>query len=210
MKTFTYLFLLTALIIFGCHQRSGTISNEVETKNKIFTLDTALKDTVQRHIKLHSNKHFSSFETPADVRFFSDEILIDSVIKPDFHMISWYSNRKDTIDLVAHVGEFETQALLIRFIYGTPHVYYFRASHERQRYFRLTTTDSLTDQLEVPSVRYKLALSAVPDTFQKPVVFGSIDMESGIYFDQRDSLKGKRVQMKFYFSSQFRNFAYPE
>jgi len=62
----------------------------------------------------------------------------------------------------------------------------------------------------VPPVRYKLGLSKVPDTIQKPVVFGSIDMESGIYFDQRDSLKGKRVQMKFYFSSQFRNFDYPE
>jgi|GEM_PF-3193577 len=210
MKTFTCLSLLTTLIIFGCHRRSGTTSNEVATKNKIFTLDIALKDTVQRHIKLLSNKHFSSFETPADVRFFSDGVLVDSVITPYFHIISWYSNRKDTIDLVAHVGEFETQALLVRFIHNIPHVFYFRAPHENQKYFRLNKTDPFINQIEVPPVRYKLGLSKVPDTIQKPVVFGSIDMESGIYFDQRDSLKGKRVQMKFYFSSQFRNFDYPE
>jgi hypothetical protein len=201
MKSFALLALLTSLFVYGCQQGART---------KTFTLDIAIKDTVQQHIKLHSNKYFSDFETPAEVRFFSDGVLVDSVIEADFHMISWYSSHKDTIDLVAHVGELETQALLIRFKYGTPHVYYFRASHDREKFFRLTKTDSFSDRLEVPSIYYKLILSAVPDSIQKPIVFGSIEMESGIYFDKRDSLKKKKVQMKFYFCSQFRSFNYPQ
>jgi hypothetical protein len=208
MNNLTYLLLLSVLIVCSCQQKTGTSSVEGATKNEIFTLDTAIKDTVQRHTILHSNRHFASFETPAEVRFFSDGSLIDSVIEPIFQMISWYTIHKDTIDLVAHLGEFETQALLVRFISGVPQVYYFRAAHERQKYFKLTRTGSFTDQLEVPPVCYKLILSVVPDTVHRPVVFGSIDMISGIYFDQRDSLKKSSIQMKFYFCSQFRDFGY--
>jgi hypothetical protein len=210
MKAFTYFLLLNMLFVCGCHRKPETSLNEGGSKDNIFTVDTALKDTVQRHIKLHPNKYFSDFKTAAEVRFFSDGSLVDSIIKPDFEMISWYSIHKDTIDLVAHVGEFETQALLVRFISGVPHVYYFRAAHERQKYFRLTKTDSFTDQLEVPPVSYKLNLSAVPNTIQKPVVFGRIDMKTGIYFDQRDSLRESMVQLKFYFCSQFRDFGYTQ
>jgi len=80
MKPFTHLALLTTLFVCGCQHGTGTSSNVLATKNKTFTVDTSIKDTVQRHIKLHSNKYFSSFETPAEVRFFSDGTLVDSVI----------------------------------------------------------------------------------------------------------------------------------
>lgn len=207
MKRLIYSLLLITPSIFSCQQRIKTFPNLAVSKDQIFVLDTALKDTIQRHIKLHLNKHFASFETPAEIRFFSDRSLVDSVIESNFRMVSWYSNHNDTIDLVAHVGEFETQALLVRFIHGErPRVFYFRAPHERQRYFRLKKTDSFTNQLEVLPVSYKLEISVIPDTIQKPLVFGKIDMESGEYFDRRDSLKREKVQMKFYFVSQFRQF----
>jgi hypothetical protein len=209
MKLFLLLALLLMIFVVGCLERTGPSANVESTKNETFNLDTAIRDTVLRHVKLHSNKHFSHFETPAEVRFFAEGAVVDSIIESNFNMISWYRIYKDTIDFVAHIGDFETAALLIRFLHGTPNVYYLRASHERQKYFRLTTTDSLSDNVEVPPVYYHLNLSVVPDSIQKPKVFGSIDMESGIYFDQRDSLKRRKIQMKFYFCSQFRSFNEP-
>jgi len=176
-------------------------SGSTATKNKGFAIDPAIKDTVLRHIKSHSNKHFASFETPAELGFFS--------IETGFHMTSWYSAENDTVDLVAHVGEFETQALLIRFLHGKPVPYYLRAPHLVEKYFRLTETDSFSNQVEVSLASYDLRLSAIPDTIQKPLVFGSIDMESGTYYDKRDSSKSTNVRMKFYFFSQFRRFDYP-
>jgi len=134
-------------------------------------------------------------------------VLTDSLVEPDFKMLSWYHSYKDTIDLVAYVGEFETQALLLRFIHRTPHVYYIRAPHEDQRYFRLKKTDTFTDHIEVPPVRYKLALSVIPDTIQKQLVFGTIDMMSGGYYDQRDTSRQERsVRLKCYFRSKYRSF----
>jgi hypothetical protein len=209
MKLFLLLALFPMLFVFGCREGTGISPNAVSTKNKEFTLDTAIKDTVLRYVKLHSNKHFAGFETPAEIGFFVDGVAVDSIIESNFHMISWYSIYKDTIDLVAHIGDFETVALLIRFLNGTPNVYYLRASHEGQKYFRLATTDSFSDGLEIPPVYYHLNLSVIPDSIQKPKVFGSIDMESGTYFDLRDSLKRRKIQMKFYFWSQFRSFKEP-
>jgi hypothetical protein len=209
MKLLLLLALFPMLFVFGCREGTGISPNVVSTKNKEFTLDTAIKDTVLRNVKLHSNKHFAGFETPAEIRFFADGAVVDSIIDRDFHMISWYSVSNDTIDLVAHVADFETEALLIRFLHGTPSVYYLRASHLGQKYFRLTTTDSLSDYVEVPPVYYDLNLSVVPDSIQKPKVFGSIDMESRPYFDRRDSLKRNQIRMKFYFCSQFRSFNEP-
>ena len=124
-------------------------------------------------------------------------------------MISWYSNKKDTIDLVAHIGEFETSALLLRFINGKPKVFYYRAPHSGQKYFRLNKADTFTNQVEVPSIRYKLSLSQIPDTINKVVVFGQIDMQSSGYYDKRDTLQQKTtIKMKFNFRSQYRKFDY--
>lgn len=206
MRPILVLTLLPALFLYCCRREVGNSAITMSAENKTFHLDAAIKDTVLRYVKLHSNKHFASFETPAEVRFFSDGAVVDSINESNFHMISWYSISKDTIALVAHIGDFETAALLIRFLHRTPNVYYLRAAHERQKYFRLAITDSLSEYVEVPPAYYRLNLSVVPDSVQKPSVFGSIDMESGTYFDQRDSLKQRKIRMKFYFCSQFRSF----
>ena len=124
-------------------------------------------------------------------------------------MMSWYSNDKDTIDVIAHIGQFETSALLLRFIKGNPSVFFYRALHEGQSYFRISKTDSFSNQIEVSPIRYKLQLSQIPDTINIPVIFGRIDMESSNFYDKRDSMqKNHRIQMKFYFRSQFRKFGY--
>ncbi|HEY0057687.1 MAG TPA: hypothetical protein VGB56_01045, partial [Flavisolibacter sp.] len=116
---------------------------------------------------------------------------------------------KDTIGLVAHFGGLGTQALLIRFIGGRPTVWLFLAAHEVEHpgLFRINKTDSFSNQLEVPPIRYQLKLSEIPDTTNKQVIFGYIDMESGEYFDKRDPEEEKlKVRMKFYFRSQYRKF----
>ena len=198
------------LFTLSCRRETGASSTAPSNNQSTLFVDPAIQDTVIRQIKLRTNRHFASFETPAEIRFFADGLVIDSIIESDFHMISWYSVSKDTIDLVAHIADFETEALLVRFLHGTTSVYYLRAPHEGQKYFRLASTDPYSDYVEVPPVHYHLRLSAIPDSVKNPLVFGSIDMESGTYFDQRDSLKRRKIQMKFYFCSKFRHFDYPE
>ena len=199
MRIITPSLMLMAVSFCCCRQEVRPFS---------FTLDPAIKDTVERHISnVRERRQFSSFDTQVDCRYYLDGILTDSLIDPNFRMLSWYSNRADTIDLVAHIGNFETSALLIRFIKGRPHLFYYRAPHEQQRCFRLNKTDTFSNQVEVPLVRYKLGLSVIPDTARKPPVFGTIEMESAGYYDQRDSVEGKQsVYYKFYFRSSYRNF----
>ncbi len=124
-------------------------------------------------------------------------------------MNSWYSNNKDTINLVAHVSNFETVALLIRFLKGKPSVFLFRAPHDigGSRYFKSNWPDTFSHQIEVTPIRYQLKLSEIPDTTNKQVVFGHIDLESGDYYEKRDSIEQRQnVQMKFYFRSQYMVF----
>jgi hypothetical protein len=152
---------------------------------------------------------FPEFRTPIEARFFANGLQTDSIIQNEFRMISWYSNHGDTIDLVAHVGDFETEALLIRFLKGKPIVLFSRAPHdiEGSTYFKVDKADTFSHKIEVKPVRYQLKLSEVPNTANKQVVFGHIDLESGDYFDSRDSLEQRRkVRMKFYFRSEYRKF----
>lgn len=205
MKLPSLLVFAALFLAAGCHRPTETASQMSATKGNTIDLDAGIKDTVLRHIHFRSRRHFATFETPAEVRFYTGGVVVDSILDPNFHMMSWYSIYHDTIDLVAHVGEFETQALLVRFLHGTPGVYYFRASHERQKYFRLTKTDSFASSLAIPAKVYHLQLSAIPDSVKNPQVFGSIEMESERFYDQRDPLKTNKVKMKFYFGSQFRS-----
>jgi hypothetical protein len=197
------------IILCCCQQRKATSPNTKQDTVRSIIIDNALQDTIERHIQFISGMHFSHFKTPIEAHFFSNDKLVDSIIQPDFGMISWYSNHGDTVDLVAHVGEFETEALLVRFIGDKPTVFFFRAPHERQNYFKINKTDSFANQIEVPPIQYKLLLSKIPDTINKPVVFGHIAMESSNYYDKRDTLqRTHRIQMKFDFRSQFRKFDY--
>lgn len=79
----------------------------------------------------------------------------------------------------------------------------FVLPHERQKYFLLTKTDSFTDKLEVSALSSNLKLSVIPDSSLKPSVFGSIDLESATYYDQRDSLNSRKVQMNSIFRHNF-------
>jgi hypothetical protein len=194
-----------------CQQATKTSPHVKKDKVQLLIIDSTFRDTVKKNIQLISDKYFASFKTPIEVRFFSNGFLTDSIVETDFRMISWYSSRKDTIDLVSHIGEIETVALLVRFISGKPTVLFFRAPHEvgGGSYFKIDKDDSLSHQIEVPPIQYKLELSKIPDTLNKQVVYGRIDMESGDYYDSRDSIEQKhRVQMSFYFQSQYRKFDY--
>ncbi len=210
MKPFLFVLFLT-IALCCCRQRQTSLGQVAKDTTQSVLIDSHLQDSLQKHIQLISDKHSSFFKTPIEARFFSNNVVVDSVIESDFEMSSWYSSRHDTVDLVAHVGEFETEALLLRFVGGQPQpqVYFFRAPHERQTYFRLHNTDTFARRLEVPPVYYKLQLSQTPDTTNKPVVYGYIDMESQDYFDRRGSLQQtQHIQMKFYFRSQHRHFDY--
>lgn len=125
-------------------------------------------------------------------------------------MMSWYSRYKDTTDLVVHLGVLESAALLVRFVNDKPAVYYFRAPHELEgpAYFKINKSDPYSRSIEVPPVRYKLILSEIP---KKQVVFGYIDMESGGYYDKRDSTELRRsIRMKFYFASQYVHYSWSD
>jgi hypothetical protein len=210
MKSSIFFLLSISVLLCCCQQPTKTLS-QANDATKSIIVDNTFRDTVKRHIQFTSDRHFSQFNTPIEARFFTGGLQTDSIIENDFHMISWYSNNKDTIELVAHVGEFETEALLLRFLKGQPKVLFFRAPHDvgGSNYFKLAKADTFTHKIEVTPVRYQLKLSEVPDTANKQVVYGHIDLESGDYYDKRDTAgQTHKVQMKFYFRSQYRKFDY--
>jgi hypothetical protein len=210
MKLSILSLLTLSIILCCCQQPTKTLSQAKDTTQSV-VIDSTLRDTLKRHIEFISDRNFSNFKTPIEARFFTNGLQTDSIIENEFSMISWYSNYRDTIDLVAHVGEFETAALLIRFIKGKPTVLFFRAPHdiEGSRYFKVDKVDTFSHKIEVTPVRCALKLSEVPDTTNKQIVFGQIDMESGEFYDKRDKVEQKhKVQMKFYFRSQYRKFNY--
>lgn len=199
--------LLLSVTLCCCKLKNKTTSppSTIDTNNVV--IDSSIRDTVARYIQFTSDRNFSYFKTPIEVRFISNDQVVDSIIQPDFNMTSWYYFNQDTVDLVAHIGELETSAMLLRFINGRPNVFFYRAPHLEQRIFKIKTTDSFSNQIEVPPLRYKLKLSNIPDSVNKAVVFGCIDMESSDYYNKRDSTEVRhRIQMKFYFRSQNRKF----
>ncbi len=207
VKRYEILFLFSSVLLCYCHETIKPPSTAFE--NQSFILDSAFRDTIQRHTQYIPGRYYSKFKTPIDVQFYSNDLLVDSIIAPDFEMMSWYDSYKDTIDLVAHVGDFETFALLIHFIGGKPIVLLYMASHERQNYFRISKTDSFYNQIEVPVKKFKLELSQIPDTVNKPIIFGYIDMESADYYEKRHSLEKRlSAKMKFYFRSQYKKYNY--
>lgn len=187
----------------GCGHRT------TEKKNSII-IDSTLRYSLEKSIRFRSDSHFSQFTTPVNVRFYSDGIETNSIIEPFFKMISWYSAHNDTIDLVAHLGEMETAALLVRVTNKKAAVFYLRAGHNQfQKRFQFADQDSLAQFIEVPPAYYSLSLTEIPDTIRKLVIVGHIDMRSGEYLDNRDSLAQKHsISMEFYFRSQYRNFNY--
>lgn len=208
--TFYYIFFIATLFL-SCTQKKTPPAVLYDDPSKIFSLDSSLRDSIKPLIKFTSGRGISSFKTPIEIRFFTNKTLLDSIVKPEFSMMSWYSINNDTIDLVAHFGFFESYALLLRFYGGQPSVFFFRASHSGQKFFRLNRSDSFNYQLEVPPVKYRLQLSQIPDTLNKQIIYGHIDMESEDYYDIRDTLEQtQRIKMKFFFGSQFRRFDFSD
>jgi hypothetical protein len=205
-SNYRYSLLALAIICCCCKQPATTVAKTQEDASII--IDGSLQDSLARHTQLKSGGYFSVFETPVEVRYLSNDVPVDSLIVKDFRMMSWYSARTDSIDLVAHVGGLETEALLVRFVKGKPHVYFYRAPHSEQHYFKINKTDTFTSQIIVPPAHYRLQLSTIPDTLNKQVVYGHIDMESQPFFDKRDSAGPQKVSMKFYFRSQYRKYKY--
>lgn len=180
-----------------------------QPKSRSFILDPTIEDSARKKIQFHPGRHFVEFKTPVEARFFLDGQLADSIVQPDYSTISWYRNQHDTIELVAHVSQFETAALLVRFVKGEPSVWYYRAPHdiEGSRHFRTRRTNTFAHEIEVAPISYRLKLSQLPDTVKRPLLFGYVEMESDSYFDNRDSVEQKHsAQLKFYFCSQYRQF----
>ena len=190
-----------------CHQANQTPAL-INASSQIITVDSTLQDSIQCHIQLISDRHFSQFKSPAEIRFFTNDLIVDSIVEKNAEMISWYTIYGDSTDLVVHFGEgFGTTSLLLRFLDSTIHVYYFIASHEGQRFFRLNKKDSLMSQAEVPASNYKLYLAQKPDKTRKQPVYGYIEMKSSEYLvNQKSMLVKCHIEMKFYFRSQYKKF----
>lgn len=198
MHTIKYFLLLTVIACCSCGGWRGW--------PYLYRVDPVVRDEVQKHIKVVTGR---SFETSLQLQNYVDDVLVDSVVDTAFQMMSWYSAHHDTIDLVAHMGVLETNALLVRFVKGmpSPDIYYYKASHEGQRYFRHTKREDLVSQIEVPASRVRLEISETPDTVGKQVVYGVVRLESRDYYDARDSVMQPRsAHFRFYFRSVYRKF----
>ena len=205
------IFYFLSLIIFLTSCKESLKVSFVNDSDHSIIVDSSFRDTVIKHIQFKSERYFSSFKTPLEARYFQNGIQTDSIITNGYDMMSWYSIRNDTIDMVAHLNHFETAALLVRFLNGKQTVLFYRAPHELgdDKHFRVTKKQPYSYSIEVIPKRYHLILSEIPDTMNKQIVYGYIDMESGDYYDNRDSLEQREnIHMQFYFRSQYRRFDY--
>ena len=209
MKFTFFIRAILLLFITGCANKKSNPEEIYIDQSEFLIQDSSKIDSIKNMIHLVSNRTFSNFKTPVEAYYLENGTTIDSIIEPDFNMISWYHSHQDTISLVAHLGSFETSALLLRFVKGKVNISFFRAPHSGQEVFRINKDQPFTSAVAVPPLRYRLKLTEIPDTTNKQIVFGYIDMESAEYFDKRDSLdKKNKIKMKFYFRSQFRKFEY--
>lgn len=207
MKITLLIYAILILSTTGCILKKRNPEEIYIDQSEFLVKDSSIIDSIKSKVQLVSDRTFSEFKTPVEAYDFDNGIIIDSIVEPDFDMLSWYHSHQDTISLVAHLGNFETSALLLRFVKGKVNVSFFRAAHSGQKVFRIDQNNPFISELAVPPLRYKLKLTEIPDTTNKQIVFGYIDMESAEYFDKRDSLDTKhKIQMKFYFRSQFRKF----
>ncbi len=207
MKFSFHHLLVLSLLFFSCRETERKTPLSEEEKTKSITVDSAFRDMVKKNIQFISDRHFSEFKTHLEAQFFTNGALTDSINENNYEMMSWYNITNDTIDLVAHINDFESEALLLRFVGGKTSVKFYRAPHETVgNYFKINKNYPLLHQFEVTPMQYKLELSGIPDTMLKQIVYGHIEMQSGDYYDSRDSVeKRHRVKMKFYFrSSQYR------
>jgi hypothetical protein len=210
MQRIYVIYLLSLSILFyGCYRPSNTSTEFSEGSNKLIIVNSRLQDTVYKRLSSRRNQNFSDFSTLVEAHYYLGDALVDSLIEPDHAMMSWYTAHNDTVNMVAHLGFFEPEGLLVRFIDGKPAVYFLRAPHEGQKFFKLEKSGQYTNQTKVQPTRYLVKLSAIPDPINKPVIYGYIDMESGDYYENRDTVDQKlKVQIRFFFRSQFRNFNY--
>lgn len=206
------IFLVHILFIaLGCSDQITNTALKEKTQNRSIIIDTSIIDSIKKEIKVFPNRSYSSFSSPTEVRFFSNGVQSDSIIEAQHFLASWYNINKDTIELVVHVTQFETEALLIRFVNRNPSVFLYRAPHDvgESRNFKINLTDSFSHSIEDAPARFDLKISEVPDSIRKPVVFGYMDMESSGYYDRRDATNRKQTaHMKFYFRTQYREFKY--
>lgn len=203
-----YLFLLT--LFSSCKQPGRRTSFTGHDITQFVSIDSAFRKIANSKIQLISDGYDSYFKAYIEARFFSNGLLTDSIIDDNYKMTSWYSIQKDSIDLVVHIDGFESVALLLRFIHDKTFVRFYRAPHETVGdYFKINKNDPFSHQIEVVPSYYKLELSEIPDSLKKQVVYGHIDMMSRDYYDSRDSIEqAHKVQMKFYFRSQYKHYDY--
>jgi hypothetical protein len=198
------------MLVNSCHLIDKSDLSKTAGLNNSIQINKTFIDSIQNKIKLRSDRYFSSYTTPIEAQYMTNGIVTDSIIQSSFNMISWYGANKDSIYLVAHIDEMETSALLLRFVKGQTTVWYLRAGHSlHKKYFKINKSDSFANEVMVPPLRYKLRLSEIPDTLNKQIVFGQIDMNSADYYDNRDTLQNKySIKMKFYFRSQYKKIVY--
>ena len=176
-----------------------------KSKDKVFIINPDIIDSAVALIKLPANKFSSDFQTHLAARFYTNDELTKSIDDAEYSISSSYGYFEDTLQLVAHISDFETQALLVKFVGDRALVRFYRCSHGSSRLFRLNLKRPLEECIEVPA-KYNLILSVVPDTILKPTVYGSISMESDNFYYEHE-LEGRkklRVSFAFFFRSQYR------
>ena len=199
MKLFLLYYLLIALAIFSCIQ--------AREKDQSMVVDIKVADTAKNKINLLSDDHNSYFETKVWAQYYTNDFITDSVNDDNYGMSSWYSIRNDTIELVVHVSDFVTNALLLRILHDSTIVRLFLAPHTLRPMFKLNPKDTFADFVEVPPRRYQLQLSEKPDAKTRRVIYGYIDMESSDYFVKEGATEIKEsAKMKFYFRSQYKQW----
>ena len=110
------IFLSSLFVLFySCgHANKKTIFLSQDSTHSI-TIDSAFSDVVKSQLHSTSSKKLSSFETALEAHYFANELQVDSFVG-NYKMLSWYHVHGDTIDLVAHINDFESEALLLHFI----------------------------------------------------------------------------------------------
>ena len=186
------------------------LAQQAKEPQKITRIDNNIRHLAKENMRFISDRMFSQIKTALYVEYYTNDKQTDTFDQKDYSLISWYHQLRDTINLVAHINDFETEALLLKIFRDTIIVRFFRCSHSTTKIFSLHRKGKLSACIEVPARKFNLIISEIPDTLSKQVIFGYIDLESDHFYQERHHKDRKRTRtsMKFFFRSQFRRFTY--
>jgi hypothetical protein len=151
------------------------------------------------------------YQSTIVVDFYENDELITSIREADNRkdmFKSWYNWYKDTLWIEGAFGMFTGIGFTLKISNNRATLFHMVSTDDMPAY-GYTETDSLRYRLEVPCSETKIILSEIPDSVNRPLIYGYVEFKSDEYYfcrfggDHAASREKQRADMKIYFRSGY-------